>query len=377
LRNAKYMILVLVGAMLIAIGCGKKEKEIRSAAESMAKHKKVAILADARNAPFEFGAGTSAQGLDIDIGNEIAKDLNIEVNWVITPGYEKMFELLKNGEAELIISAIAIDPSKEKEFAFSKPYYESGDVIAHQRNAFEIKDLSSLSDKNVGVSDGRPGDSFMSTQKRLTVKRFPTLDDALGALNRAEINAVVGDEIMLSYSSFNSYPNTTTLPEQVNKYKYAAAVRKGETELLAKINGTIDRLKSSGELQKMIDKWIDDVVNKSRKRGAEDKAEDARKKAPKSISVTLVKSGGNWPMDRLDGFVLVLEGGTGKYQSTPILTEGNRGNCKFTSPVPPGEYRLNMSVPRMTVKVPVPDLAKTSLVMEMSISGNGASIQFK
>jgi ABC-type amino acid transport substrate-binding protein len=371
------MILVLVSVMLIAIGCGKKEKEIRSAAESMAKHKKVAIVADARNAPFEFGAGTSAQGLDIDIGNEIGKDLNIEVNWVMAQGYEKMFELLKNGEAELVISAIAIDPNKEKEFAFSKPYYESGDVIAHQRNAFEIKDLGSLSGKNVGVSTGRPGDTFLSAQKDITVKRFPTLDDALGALNRAEISAVVGDEIMLSYSSFNSYPNTTTLPEQVNKYQYAVAVRKGENELLAKINGTIDRLKSSGELQKMIGTWIDDVVNKSRNRGKEDKAEDDRKKAPKSISVNLVKTGGNWNMDRLDGFVLVLDGASGRYESTPILTEGLRGNCKFTRPVPPGEYRLNMNVPRMTVKVPVPDLAKTSLVMEMSISGTSASIQFR
>lgn len=377
MRTANCMILALVSVMLIAAGCGKKEKEIRSAAESMAKHKKVAIVADARNAPFEFGAGTGVQGLDIDIGNEIGKDLNIEVNWVKAQGYEKMFELLKNGEAELVISAIAIDPKKEKEFAFSKPYYESGDVIAHQRNAFEIKDLGSLSGKNVGVSTGRPGDNFMSAQKGFTVKRFPTLDDALGALNRAEISAVVGDEIMLSYSSFNSYPNTTTLPEQVNKYQYAVAVRKGENELLAKINGTIDRLKSSGELQKMIDTWIDDVINKSRKRGAEDKAEDDRKKAPKTISVSLVKTGGNWNMDRLDGFVLVLEGASGRYESTPILTEGNRGNCKLTRPVPPGEYKLNMSVPRMTVKVPVPDLAKTSLVMEMSISGVSASIQFK
>lgn len=377
MRTAKYMVLMLVSVMLISIGCGKKENEIRSAAESMEKHKKVAIVSDARNAPFEFGAGTGAQGLDIDIGNEIGKDLNIEVNWVKAQGYEKMFDLLKKGEAELIISAIAIDPQKEKEFAFSKPYYESGDVIAHQRSVYDIKDLGSLAGKAIGVSDGRPGDGFMSAQKGFTVKRFPTLDDALGALNRAELNAVVGDEIMLSYSSFNSYPNTTTLPELVNKYRYAVAVRKGETALLAKINGTIDRLQSSGELQKMINTWIGDVVSKSRNRGKEDKAEDARRKAAKAISVNIIKSGGNWNMDRLDGFVLVLEGDTGRYESTPILTEGNRGNCKFTRPVPPGDYRLNMSILRMTTKVPVPDLPKTSLVVDLNISGGGIAIQFK
>ena len=67
------------------------------------------------------------------------------------------------------------------------------------------------------------------------------MDDALGALNRTEIDAVVGDEPLITYSSFKSYPNTTTLPLLINKYKYAAVVRKNETELLAKINATIDR----------------------------------------------------------------------------------------------------------------------------------------
>jgi ABC-type amino acid transport substrate-binding protein len=368
--------MTLICLMLIAIGCGKKEKEIPSAAESMKKHKKVAIVTDATNAPFEFGAGTSVQGLDVELGNEIGKDLDIEVNWVKAQGYEHLFELLRKGDAEIVISAIALDPKKENEFAFSKPYYESGDVIAHQRSVFDIKDLSSLSGKTVGVCTERPADAFMSARQGVTVKRFKTLDDALGALNRTELNAVVGDEIMLSYSSFNSYPNTTTLAEQVNKYKYAVAVRKGETELLGKINGTIDRLKSSGELQKLVNTWIDDVVNKSRERGKADKADDERKKAPKTINVTIIKSGGAWNMDRLDGFELVLEGAAGRYKSTPILTEGNRGNCKFTQPVPPGEYRVNLSVVKMTVNVPVPDLPKTSLTMDLKI-GSGGTIAFR
>jgi len=378
LRTAKYMFLMLVSVMLISIGCGgKKEKEIPTAADSMKKHKKVAIVTDPRTAPFEFGAGSGVQGLDIDIGNEIGKDLNIEVNWVKADGYDHVLELLKNGEAEIVISAIAVDPEKEKDFAFSTPYYESGDVIAHQRNDFDIKDLASLKGKTIGVATGRPADPFLAAQKEVTVKKFPSLDDALGALNRTEINAVVGDEVMISYSSFNNFQNTTSLPEQINKYKYAAVVRKGETELLAKINATIERLKSSGELQKKIDTWVGDIVKKSRDRGDADKKKDAAQKAPKTINVNIRKLGGNWNMDRLDGFVLVLEGASGAYQSTPILTEGNSGNCKFAKPVPPGEYKLNMSILRMTAKVPVPDLAKTTLGMDLNISGSGISIQFK
>ncbi len=83
-------------------------------------------------------------------------------------------------------------------------------------------------------------------------------------------------------------------------------------------------------------------------------------------------------MDRLDGFVLVLEGATGKYQSQPILTNGNRGNCKFTQPVPPGDYRLDMSILRMRTTVTVPDLPKSSLTMDMNIrQGRDIAITLK
>jgi hypothetical protein len=81
-------------------------------------------------------------------------------------------------------------------------------------------------------------------------------------------------------------------------------------------------------------------------------------------------------MDRLDGFVLVLEG-AGRYQSTPILTDGNRGNCKFTQPVPPGEYRLAMSIFKMVTNVTVPEIPKTSLAMEMKVSSGGISITLR
>ena len=82
-------------------------------------------------------------------------------------------------------------------------------------------------------------------------------------------------------------------------------------------------------------------------------------------------------MDRLDGFVLVLEGPTAKYQSTPILTDGNKGNCRFTQPVPPGDYRLAMNIFKMVTKVTVPDLPKGALAMDMKVSSGGISITMR
>jgi len=249
--------------------------------------KRLRIMTNPVNAPFEFGSGTSVQGLDVDIGNEVGRNLRIEVKWIKAPGpgykqnrlkrvidalfgrppgtlndYEQLLELLKRGQADILISAIAIDPQKSADFDFSRPYYETGDIIARQRDNSDITNLASLSGRRVGVAAGRPGEAFMAKQKiagDVVVTKYSSIDDALGALNRREIDAVVGDEPLITYSSVKSFHNTATVPVLINRYQYAAVVQKGKKELLAKINATIDGLKSAGELKRLDERWLGDV----------------------------------------------------------------------------------------------------------------------
>lgn len=376
MRSIKYLILMAI-VVCAVVGCGGEKKEvIPPAEESMAKNKAVRILTFAVNAPFEFGSGTGVQGFGIDIGNEIAKDLGYEVRWVKMSGVGRMYEVTKEGQAELILSSAAIDQARDADFAYSTPYYETGDVIAYQRNEFDIKDLASLSGRTVGVAEGRPGDAFMAAQTGVTIKKYATLDDALGALNRAEVDAVVGDEPFITYSSAQSYPNTNVLATPVNKYSYAVAVRKSETALLARINATIARMKSAGRLAELEAQWMGDAREQAGKRADGDRKTDEAKKAPKTITVNINKLAGDWKMDRLDGFKFVLEGASGRYESTPILTEGNHGSCRFLNPVPPGEYRLNISILRLVTTVPVPNYPKTSLTMDLNI-GRDTTIRFR
>ena len=154
---------------------------------AMKKTRQVRISTDAPRLPFEYGLDTGVQGFDIDIGDEIAKDLNIEARWIKISGYNHLFEVLKNGETEMVISTVTPNPDLEKDFAFSQPYFFSRDGIARRKDNPAIKDLSSLSGKAVGVGEGRPGDLFMATQQTATnvkIVKYHYLDEAPGALNQ-------------------------------------------------------------------------------------------------------------------------------------------------------------------------------------------------
>jgi ABC-type amino acid transport substrate-binding protein len=376
---------MMISLILIAVGCnncGKKGSGFPTAAESMEKNKMVRIAIHAANAPFEFGMDTGVQGYDADIVTEIAKNLGYPIQWFKMESYDEVFNAVKEGKAEFGISAIAIDPKKADTLAFSNPYYDTWDIIAIQRENFAIKSLANLSGKRVGVATGRPGDTFMTNQKTATgvqITRKKSLDDVLGSLNRGELDAVVGDETILTYSGFKSFTNTTFLQDQkLNEYQYATIVRKDEQDLLKKINAVIDRMKSSGELAQMKTKWFEKVKADAQEQLNASIKNEALKTTPKTISVVINKLSGAWNMDRLDGFVLVLEGAAGRYQSSAILTNGNKGNCTFSKPVPPGNYKLNMKPYFSPVDVPVPNYAKTTLAMEMNISTTaGIAITFK
>jgi ABC-type amino acid transport substrate-binding protein len=362
----------LLGLLVVLIGCGGGKEE-PDAEAAMKKNKMVRIATDAVNLPFEFGAGTGVQGFDVDIGNEIGKDLGYDVKWVKVP-FSHLFDVLKNGEVELIISAISITPERKKEFAFSIPYFDSDLTIAKRRDKQDVKNLASLTGKKVGVQAGSTGEQFMKSQKvatGVTLVTYPTLDDALGALNRMEINAVVGDEPILTYSIYKSFPNLMTLGTRLTEEQYGVVMRKQDTALLASVNKTIERLKKSGELEALRKKWFQNVIEEVGEEREKMQREDALKETPKDIVFNFVKTGGSFSMDRLDGFQIVLAGAQ-SYQSTPILTNGNRGSCRLSS-VPPGEYRLSMSIFKLNTTVNVPKIPARTITFDMNI-GAGITI---
>jgi ABC-type amino acid transport substrate-binding protein len=362
----------MIGFILTMIGCNGKT-DIPGALERINKHKEVRIATYPISPPFEFGKDSGVQGLDIDIGTEIGKAFGFPAKSIKAFQYEQLFEYLKSGEAEIVISAVAIDPKMGNEFSFSHPYYDSWDVLAIQRVKPEIKGLDDLSGKLVGVATGRPADTFLSSNNNISLKKYATLEDALGGLNRAEVDALVGDEPLLVYSSLN-YPNTRVRQEaKLDSYQYAAVVRKKDQVILPKINETIDRLKASGEIDKLLETWMGDKRAKVKELISIDDNKLALQESPKKINVAINKSSGAWDPNRLDGFKLVLDGASGRYESTPILMAGNKGNCKFTTAVPPGDYTLNISILNLTAKVPVPRLEKTVLTMDVNI-GRDVSI---
>ncbi len=184
---------------------------------------------------------------------------------------------------------------------------------------------------------------------------------------------MVGDEPILTYSIYKSFPNLVPIGVRLDQEQYGVVVRKGEKELLAKVNDTIARLKKSGELDALRTKWFQNVMELVGKQRDDMAKQEALKGAPKDVTFNFIKTGGSWNMERLDGFQVVLAGAQ-SYQSTPIMTNGPRGSCKISG-VAPGDYRLNISIFRLSTDVKIPKIPARAITFDVSISNTIAITQ--
>jgi arginine/lysine/histidine/glutamine transport system substrate-binding/permease protein len=379
LRNVKYSLLIACLALL-SVRCGESKK-VPDAYASITKNKFVRIAVNPFTVPFETAAGTGVEGFDIDLGEEVAKDLNFPTKWIQWNSFEKVFELLKNGEVEIVISSVAITDELKKDFAFSEPYFDTSNTIARRKDNTEIKELTSLAGKKVGVQVARTAEAFMTKQTtaaNVTVTKFLSIDEALGALNRGELDAVVGDKPILTFSIAKNYStNIMTTDIDLGKYQFAVVVRPEETKLLASINQTINRLKSAGQLKAWNEKWFGSVLQEATADAKKAEEIERLKIAPKNLTVFLVKeSGSTVRLDRLDGFNATLVGTGGSFNSTPIMTDdaGVRGNCKFGAAIPPGEYKFNLSRIGVSQTITVEKKPVTSYTVTLTFTRSGALV---
>ena len=91
--------------------------------------------------------------------------------------------------------------------------------------------------------------------------------------------------------------------------------------------------------------------------------------ARKVLLVDIEQSGEKlFDMGRLDGSMVVLEGSSGTFQSTPIRTDGHKGKCRFDQPIPVGNYNLKFDVFKLNTPITIPNMIQPTITMKMDLS---------
>ena len=266
--------LVLAALMLMSVfaGCsGKKENQL-------------VMATNAAFPPYEYKEGDSYKGIDVEIAQAIADKLGMELV-IEDVEFGAVLSGVSEGKYDFGMAGITVTEDRQKTMDFSNTYATGIQVII-------VKDGSSITslddlfifDENgdptglkndaikVGVQENTTGDIYSSSAvadwgfndlnadesiKTDRVVRFKTGADAVAALKAGNVDCVIIDNEPAK--SFVEANEGIHILEGDNEYAiedYAICVKKGNSELLDKINNALAELKADGTIDSIIEKYI-------------------------------------------------------------------------------------------------------------------------
>ena len=246
-------------AALALAGCGRQDSAPTASGAAptpaTAASRVYVVGTDAAYAPFESqNEKGEIVGFDIDIVKAVAAKSGIEVKFVNTP-WEGIFNALKQGDRDLLVSSITITDERKQTMDFSDPYFDAHQLIAVRADS-KIAHFDDLKSLKVGVQTGTTGDEAISKlqgKNSTDIKRFESTPLALKELETGGIDAVVADNgVVVNYVKNNSGNRFKTVddPAFVPEH-YGIAVKKGDADLLAKLDQGLAAIRADGTYERI------------------------------------------------------------------------------------------------------------------------------
>jgi len=265
-------VLSAIAATMMLAACGKKAEPApteapapapapaAATAPAPAAAKVYKVASDASYAPFESQTDDKkVVGFDVDVLTAVGDKAGIKVEFINTP-WEGIFATLGTGDRDLVASAVTITDERKQSMDFTDSYFEAKQLIAVPE-ASKIAKADDLKTKKVGVQTGTTGDEVV--QKLLgktsaNIKRFESTPLALKELQNGGVDAVVADNgVVINFVANNPGSKLKTVDDAgFAKEYYGFALKKGNTELAAKINDGLKQIKADGTYDKIYAKYF-------------------------------------------------------------------------------------------------------------------------
>ncbi len=220
---------------------------------SIKKSKELVVGVDIPYGVMEFyDKSGKAAGIDIDIAHEIASDLGVSVKLISMP-FSKLFESLKAEETDVVISAVTITPERQKTMLFSVPYLDAHVSVAVRKDNNTILSLQDLKDKQVGVLKGTVAEGLAGKSEYIDkslIRLYEKNDQRMADLISKKLDAIIVHFII------KDIPSVKLVGKPLKQSYYGVVSRIDSIELMDEINKTLRKLKRSGKLNQIKQKYI-------------------------------------------------------------------------------------------------------------------------
>ncbi len=238
--------IVLVLGVVFSFGaCGSKAD------------KTLTMATNAQFPPYEFYEGEKIVGIDAEIAALIAEKLGMEFE-IEDMEFDSIISAVQSGKVDMGMAGMTVTDERKEAVNFTTSYATGKQVIIVPEDS-AIASADDLEGKTSGVQLSTTGDLYITwdlvDENLANIERYNKGADAVQALVQGKIDAVVIDsepaKVFVEQNAGLKILETEYITEE-----YAICIAKNNEDLLKKVDGALKDLIASGEVQKVLDKYI-------------------------------------------------------------------------------------------------------------------------
>ena len=267
--------LLVCGALLAGCGSSSNKSSSGSGGSAPAKAQvappagvaqagQLVICSDMTFPPMEFVDGSTPKGVDIELGNDIARRLGVKANFQQT-GFDAIIAALNGRKCDVVMSAMSITADRQKGADFV-PYVQEGQsILVAKGNPKHIHSLADMSGNTVAVPVGTSTKAAVDAYSKKLVAEgrkpiseviLPNDTEAMNALRTGRADSYLSDVSSIAYRA-QQQPDQFEVgsTQQFNVAPVGIAVRKGDAAMRAAIQKAIDAAYADGTMAKILARW--------------------------------------------------------------------------------------------------------------------------
>lgn len=259
--------LISMIAVLILAACGGKDKETsgegskdKGVMAQIEKRGKIifGVKHDTRLFGLKNPSTGEVEGFDIDLAKALAKEILGDENKVefkeVTS--KTRIPMLNNGDIDAVVATMTISEERKKEVDFTDVYFQAGQSLLVKKGS-KVQSLEDLKKgtKVLAVKGSTSAINIREKAPETQVLEFENYAEAFTALKSGKGDALTTDDSIL-YGMADEDPSFELVGGTFTEEPYGIAVKKGNKELVDKLNEALKAVKDSGKYDEIKDKWI-------------------------------------------------------------------------------------------------------------------------
>ncbi len=212
--------------------------------------------------PFEYVTSSGVigefDGIDMAIAKQIAEENGMTVA-MESMEFDSLLVALQNGQIDAVIAGMTATDERRETVDFSTPYYTATQVMIVKEDS-DIATAADMADKKICVVQGYTGEVCVQDMG-YSYEAFKKGTEAVMELVNGKCDVVVIDSATAQkYVSDNEGLKIVEDPSAFESEEYAIAVQKGNTELLDKINKSIEKMLADGTINELAVKYTEEAT---------------------------------------------------------------------------------------------------------------------